>query len=168
MAKTLSKYTLKQQRNLKLAPFAVFDAVAGADGVIETRERQDFINYIKNYNSKDHALTQAIMDAINSEPTELMKMLSESTQAHNNIYHLWSTLEKEWENPEIKDFREDLFNLGVMLTGDFPTMGSSETMALAGLAILLETDIEDHPSKEDRLSDVHSLLMEIEMEYRTS
>ena len=85
MAKSLSKYTPEQQRNLKLAPFAVFDAVAGADGVIETRERQDFINYIKNYNSKDHTLTQAIVDSINSDPTELMKMLSESTQAHNNL-----------------------------------------------------------------------------------
>ena len=53
MAKPLSKYKPEQQRHLKLAPFAVFDAVAGADGVIETRERQDFINYIKNYNSKE-------------------------------------------------------------------------------------------------------------------
>ena len=162
MAKKLNKYTTDQQQHLKLAPFAVFDAIAGADGVIEKKERQDFIKYIQEFDLNEHPLTHAVMESIRDDLEDMSKLLSEATQAHNNLYHLWSKLAKEWENEEIIEFREDLFNLGILLTGDFPSIGSAETMALAGLAILLEVDIENHPHREEKISPVISLIMEID------
>ncbi|MEE2715810.1 MAG: hypothetical protein VX610_00165 [SAR324 cluster bacterium] len=163
MPTILNQYTPEQQRRLKLAPFAVFEAIAGADGIIESKERQDFIDHIKTYDTKEHPLAHAVMEAIGEEPAEMMKILGESTNDPSSLYHLSTTMEAAWQTPEVEEFREDLFNLGLALTGAFPTLTASETMALSGLAVLLETAIEDHPARSDRLSPVVAQLRDIEM-----
>ena len=93
MPTILNQYTPEQQRRLKLAPFAVFEAIAGADGIIESKERQDFIDHIKTYDTKEHPLAHAVMEAIGEEPAEMMKILGESTNDSSSLYHLSTTME---------------------------------------------------------------------------
>ena len=164
MLNILNKYTPEQQRHLELAPFSVFEAIAGADGIIEFKERQTFASFIETYDATEHSLTHGVMGFIKSDSTEMMKKLGGLKSSPSVLYRLSAILENDWTTSEMEEYREDLFNLGFALAGTHPKLTNSEVMALAGLAILLEIHIENHPAVSDRLLPVVTLLQEIDNE----
>jgi len=167
-----SQFTEKTWEILLFAPFWVMEIISKAGGVTGVGEKKVFYQEIKRLSKEKYSpLVEEIFSEINKNLERVSSSLSsDKREPVYAMLELRSTLDETPSELDGEGFCDVLFEMGINIADASGSMTNSgrrieqaEVRALAGLAVLLEIDLEKLEKKNPRfVFQIHGYLKRIE------
>ena len=157
---------------LLFGPFWVLDVASKADGVTDIGEKKKFFQEVKNLcRIRTNELTREVFSEINKNIEEISSGISrDKRDPAFAMLDMKKILESSPAEVKSTGFCEELFSLGVKIadtSGEISNSGrrisQAELRILAGIAILLDIDLEKMEPRHKKISvQIHGFLKRIE------